>query len=213
MITEVLDAEELLVLGRASRTLETTSPGTYRRGMATSDAQNKRAPRNFLPTLVGLGVALVGIVIAVIPFFSVGMSRADFRAFKIVYLLAILVIWIAVEGSRSRIRKLPVAPSSPALPKLLGQWRLVRSSDDVPRTMEMDIRPDGRLFCAVPLGKGNTNIEMYYEIDGPDLVLEQPDGEQKMRTHFSFEPDGSLVIQSEDGARTWYHRVSPSPAH
>jgi uncharacterized protein (TIGR03066 family) len=176
--------------------------------MADGDAQNKRAPRTFLAILVGLGIALVGIVI---PFFCAGMSRAEFRVFKIILLLAVLVLSIAVEGSRSRIRKLPVAPSSPALPKLLGQWRLVRSSDDVPRTMEMDIRSDGRLFCTVPQGKDNTSIEIYYEIDGTDLVVKQPEGEQKMRTHFSFEPDGSLVIQSEDGARTWYDRVSPGP--
>jgi hypothetical protein len=108
----------------------------------------------------------------------------------------------------ARMRATPLAPPTSAPRELVGRWRLVRSSRETPSDSEMDIRPDGRMYYTVPssAGKRRVTVEVFYEIDGNELVADVPSAPRKSRSHFFFEDDGTLRIENQ-GAEAWFERT------
>ena len=88
---------------------------------------------------------------------------------------------------------------------LLGCWQLVRSEEDPFEPAEADFRSDGRLHYAVLSGERWQIMKLLYTTEGNVLVTDQPSSPGAERTRFTFEEDGTLVLEF-GGRRSWFRR-------
>ena len=95
--------------------------------------------------------------------------------------------------------------------RLVGCWRLVRIDGvDAPDFVELDFRPDGQLFSSTKTRTRATwEIScLTYYLDGSDTIVID-----SVRTGFTFEPDGTLRLDSVSNS-AWYEKgpkIAPEP--
>ena len=92
---------------------------------------------------------------------------------------------------------------------MIGCWRLVRSDGEIDALdeVEMEFFPNGQLTYAVAEGKKWQLSLLTYKVSGSVIITNQPSAPAEERTKFSFEPDGTLRLES-NGSRTWFARVA-----
>jgi hypothetical protein len=85
---------------------------------------------------------------------------------------------------------------------------LVRSDDkemDVGGGVEMEFSPDGRLTYTIKQSDSRQIINLVYEVDGSEIVSNQPSAPAANRTRYVIDDEGQLVLEFE-GSRSWYRR-------
>lgn len=105
-------------------------------------------------------------------------------------------------GFLDRFRRRPPSVSS----ELVGCWRLVESADGQCEPTEVDFRADGRLQYSVLSSDRWQIIKLVYRVEGNVIVTDQPSSPSEERTGFTFQADGSLVLEL-GGQRSRFRRA------
>jgi hypothetical protein len=93
-------------------------------------------------------------------------------------------------------------------PQLHGAWLLVRTDDpnmEIGEGVEMDFSPDGKLTYTVKGGDSRQVMNLVYEVQGTEIVSNQPSAPSEYRTRYMIDDGGQLVLEFE-GLRSWYRR-------
>src|SRR5687767_6005453 len=132
----------------------------------------------------------------------------------VVGLSAVVMVWMglglpkAYEAQRGRNERTAAAPGAEASERsgaggepgaaagptsakdLVGSWQLVRGTAGRGEPAEADFRADGRLFYSVLADDRWQIIHLRYEVDGQELITDQPSRPRKERSRFAIERDG-----------------------
>jgi hypothetical protein len=93
--------------------------------------------------------------------------------------------------------------------RLLGGWSLVESegSDVVGDGVLMTFDPDGRLTYAVEENGKQQIMNLVWQVDGDEIVSNQPSAPREERTKASFDDRGRLTLVGSDGNRTVFEKI------
>lgn len=95
-------------------------------------------------------------------------------------------------------------------PRLHGQWQLVRSDDptmEVGEGVQMQFAPDRKLTYTIKQSGSRQIMNLTYEVQGAEIVSNQPSAPAENRTRYSIDEQGQLVLEF-GGSRSWYRRAS-----
>jgi hypothetical protein len=95
-------------------------------------------------------------------------------------------------------------------PRLHGLWQLVRSEDptmEVGEGVEMQFAPDGKLTYTIRQSGSRQIMNLTYEVQGSEIVSNQPTAPAENRTRYAIDEQGQLVLEL-DGSKSWYRRLS-----
>ena len=93
--------------------------------------------------------------------------------------------------------------------QLIGKWK---SDPDDPSTqvnygqVTQTFHEDGRLTYIIHSSERDQVMRLVYEIDGDELITDQPSAPAEHRTKFSFDERGRLILEDE-GERSRFIRV------
>src|SRR5688572_28410674 len=92
--------------------------------------------------------------------------------------------------------------------RLHGRWLLVRSDDptmEVGEGGEMEFSADGKLTYTIMQGDRRQIMNLTYEVQGSELVSNQPSAPAENRTRYHIDGAGQLVLNF-GGSNSWYRR-------
>jgi hypothetical protein len=95
-------------------------------------------------------------------------------------------------------------------PRLHGCWVLVRSEDptiEIGEGVEMEFSADGKLTYTIKQSDRRQIMNLVYEVQGAEIVSNQPSAPAENRTSYAIDDAGQLVL-GFGGARSWYQRPS-----
>ena len=95
-------------------------------------------------------------------------------------------------------------------PRLHGHWHLARSEDptmEVGEGVEMQFSPDGKLTCTIKQSGSRQIMNLTYEVQGSEIISNQPSAPAENRTRYAIDEQGQLVLEL-GGSRSWYRRPS-----
>jgi hypothetical protein len=80
---------------------------------------------------------------------------------------------------------------------------------EVGEGVEMDFAPDGKLTYTIRQSGSRQIMNLTYEVQGSEIVSNQPSAPAENRTRYMIDDQGQLVLRF-GGSRSWYQRVSAS---
>lgn len=91
---------------------------------------------------------------------------------------------------------------------VVGRWRRVVTADEANPDEEvtMVFTPDGKLVYVVHDREGRHIIHLVYRVAGDTLITDQPSEPRPEHTKFSFEADGTLILDY-GGIKSWFERA------
>jgi hypothetical protein len=72
--------------------------------------------------------------------------------------------------------------------------------------VEMRFSPDGKLTYAIQQARSRQIMNLAYEVQGSDIVSNQPSAPAENRTRYAIDKQGHLVLEFA-GSRSWYRRL------
>jgi hypothetical protein len=91
---------------------------------------------------------------------------------------------------------------------LIGTWRLLKSDGEVDlgHGVTMTFTGDGKLVYIIHEKRTDQIMNLVYSVDGNQLVANQASEPHEETTLFSFDSDGSLILDY-GGSKTWFVRA------
>jgi hypothetical protein len=94
-------------------------------------------------------------------------------------------------------------------PRLHGRWEIVRTDDpsmELDEGVELQFSPDGSLKYVIKQAGSRQVMNLTYEVQGSEIISNQPSAPAENRTKYAFSDDGQLVLELH-GARSWCRRI------